>query len=324
MHQTATYKTYRMNSMQSLKNSLDAILPIIGDKKIIYLDYPLHSNIGDLLIMEGTLHFFKQHKLTLMDSFSVYDFDINLIKNKYNLNESIIVFHGGGNYGDLYAPHQNLRRTVFRELPNQKMLMLPQSLHYDSETTELEDISLISQLTNATFCVRDEASCNHFNKAGQPVLLVPDMAHSLYGSLKKSPTVKLNHLFFLRKDKEINLEQNNITNASVDWDDLIKESDQIKIRRFRKNLARLKKYRSLLPTKARPLFFVFWRRFSKSLIDRSSLYFSNHKEITTSRLHGYILAALLDMKTNYIDNSYHKLSRYTTCWITKASEKNNR
>lgn len=41
-----------MNStMIELKNKLKEILPFIKDKNdVIYLDYPMHHNVGDLLI----------------------------------------------------------------------------------------------------------------------------------------------------------------------------------------------------------------------------------------------------------------------------------
>lgn len=52
----------------NLKNKLNEILPFIKDKnEVIFLDYPVYLNVGDLLIYHGTENFFKE--ITLMLNF---------------------------------------------------------------------------------------------------------------------------------------------------------------------------------------------------------------------------------------------------------------
>ncbi|UIF89512.1 polysaccharide pyruvyl transferase family protein (plasmid) [Cupriavidus necator] len=41
-----------------------------------------------------------------------------------------IVFHGGGNLGDLYPLHDNFRKLVIKRYPNNKIVILPQTIHF--------------------------------------------------------------------------------------------------------------------------------------------------------------------------------------------------
>jgi len=46
--------------MYSIKSRLSEILDFIEDKNdVIFVDFPLYHNIGDLLIMSGTMKFFR-------------------------------------------------------------------------------------------------------------------------------------------------------------------------------------------------------------------------------------------------------------------------
>ncbi len=64
--------------------------------KIVYFDYPVYSNIGDLLIWKGTEKWIETnqhsvlHRLTRMDGIFPH------LKP-----EVIIICQGGGNFGDL-------------------------------------------------------------------------------------------------------------------------------------------------------------------------------------------------------------------------------
>lgn len=49
-----------IHPMDELKKRLESILDVIpSNSKIYYIDYPVHSNCGDLLIMKGTETFLK-------------------------------------------------------------------------------------------------------------------------------------------------------------------------------------------------------------------------------------------------------------------------
>ena len=72
--------------MYSLKSKLIKILDFIEDKNdVIFVDFPLHHNIGDLLIMAGTMKFFKNNSINVKLHLSAHNLNIDKACN-YPLN----------------------------------------------------------------------------------------------------------------------------------------------------------------------------------------------------------------------------------------------
>ena len=68
-----TRNTTPCSAMQELKQKLNFIADLIIDKNdVVYLDYPFHLNVGDLLIYHGTEEFFKQHNIQVCN-YHYYD-----------------------------------------------------------------------------------------------------------------------------------------------------------------------------------------------------------------------------------------------------------
>ena len=65
--------------MERLKERLSLITASIPKgSEVIYIDYPVHSNGGDILIMKGTEEFFKAHGIRVKARYSVLDFPDDL------------------------------------------------------------------------------------------------------------------------------------------------------------------------------------------------------------------------------------------------------
>lgn len=65
--------------MYALKAELLKILDFIEDKEdVIFVDYPLDHNVGDLLILHGTISFFENNSMNVKSHLSVYNIDIEL------------------------------------------------------------------------------------------------------------------------------------------------------------------------------------------------------------------------------------------------------
>lgn len=123
--------TPNVHPMDGLKNELRQILNVIPPgSNIYYIDIPVHSNGGDLLILKGTEAFFKDYGIHVRARYSVLDFPDSLLIPK----DHIIVLHGGGNFGDLYPQHQRLREKLVSEYPHHRIVMLPQTIFYKQET----------------------------------------------------------------------------------------------------------------------------------------------------------------------------------------------
>ena len=147
---------------------------------------------------------------------------------------------------------------------------------------------------------------------------MPDMAHHLYGNIKKARNKNNNSLYFLRKDCEINIQQSQVDITSdgspLDWEDLITIGDKVKIKALYKLLSISRKTNSYY---LKDIVDYFWRRHANKLTKRFAHMFSKYEEIITSRMHGHILSCLVDTNNTLIDNSYGKNSGYYQQWTNK-------
>ncbi|BFU59963.1 MULTISPECIES: polysaccharide pyruvyl transferase family protein [Rodentibacter] len=307
-----------MNStLISLKQKLAPIADLIKDKNdVFYLDYPLHLNVGDLLIYHGTEQFFKDHHINITLKRCEFDVDLNEIKRKITPNTTILL-HGGGNFGDLYPQHQKIRETMVQHFPNNRIIVLPQTLYFKDQKNLEKSAALFRRHNDCYLLARDERTEETFKQFSQKVSLSPDMAHELYGILptKKNSTDK--QLYFLRKDIEAsNVEKTILAtlppNANVkDWDDILSRVDDVvlafswRINKFanKQNWGWLK-----------DLFHQFWFAYTKRIVNRVAKIFLQNDSITTTRLHGHIFSCLLEIPNRVCDNAYGKNSGYANLW----------
>lgn len=63
---------------------------------------------------------------------------------------------------------------------------------------------------------------------------------------------------------------------------------------------------------------LFWQKYAEKQINKSVEMFCNHKIIYTDRLHGHILACLLNKEHYILDNSYGKNSSYIEQWTCNS------
>jgi len=114
--------------MAALSDRLDAVADAVPwEAPIIYFDVPVHFNIGDLLILAGTETWLKRHGRRVTHRFSVRDYRRFL---QSVTEDHVLLFHGGGNMGDLWREHEALRQDVLRRFPRNKAVLLPQTVHF--------------------------------------------------------------------------------------------------------------------------------------------------------------------------------------------------
>lgn len=308
------------SQMVELKSKLDKIISFIKDKNdVVFIDYPAHHNVGDLLIFHGAINLFQEHNVNIKVFRSVIDYNYDDLKDYVSVNTTILC-HGGGNFGDIYPIHQNLRETIANDFPENRIIILPQTAYYSSEEKFNKSQQILSKHKDLFLFARDEKTYNLFCKISSNSYLCPDMAHALYRKIKKSKRKKNEVLYFLRADCEINESQLSLNIPSdiapKDWADFINAND----RRFRSFISYMFSLSSYTNSSfLRNVTASLWRYHCKKLVLRSFLYFSQYNEVITSRMHGHILSCLVDVPNKIIDNSYGKNSGYYNQWTKGIS-----
>ena len=299
------------------KLAYKVIIPLFKNKKIAYLDIPIYYNVGDLLIYKATEEFIKIYNINVIYRSSFHNL------NHCKINEAdIILLQGGGNFGDLYPKHQKFREDIIKKYPKKIIICLPQSIQFKNELSMLESSVIFSSHDFFYLLVRDTVSYRIGKKFSTRVFLTPDIVENFNNFLiNMSYKLKLKNndckLFFLRNDIESNhtIDFDKDLKKIIDWHDFINFYDKL-----------ILKISILLSQKKifNKLHIYIWSSHVDILIARCIKYFRYYNFVETDRLHGYILAKLLNINVKLIDNNYKKNSRYYQQWnkINKVDDLN--
>lgn len=293
--------------------------PRLGGKRVHFFDVPVHTNTGDSLIFTGTLKLLKDVNADVVSWCSIYHRNVlkSIARSSKVKPGDVIICQGGGNFGDIYERHQSLRKRVVELYPNNQIILFPQSMHFNSDESLKADLSFFSQAKNFSICVRDEFSFNTLRENGlENSFLVPDIATCLVGHVKASSSpISNTKLNFLRADVESATNTSSKAGSeSVDWEDINPKVHESMMYFLRKIATKS----SLLGNSK-----LWWTLFSKAhrgLIGNASRVFSSYETIRTDRLHGMILAQLVERPCERLDNSYGKLIRYAQKWLSVKEE----
>jgi pyruvyl transferase EpsO len=301
--------------MAALSGKLETILPLFrGVRDIVYLDIPYHENVGDRLIHAGTEAFFRLHRFRIGYRCTLADFDEAALRSALG-PDTAIVLHGGGNFGTVWEAHQAFRERIVTRFPERRIVIMPQSVEFDSDAARDASASVFRSHRNLAICVRDRVSETMVRgRFTDEVVLAPDMAHALFGTLRPtSPPIDDRPLVLARRDRESVLAS--AMPGGIDWMTFLTARDRLVRRALSLCHGRAFRWRALgvLPSPV-----VFVRADANYLIRKAVRVFSPHAEIHTDRLHALLLACLLGRRVRYLDNSYGKLSRYVETWLADA------
>jgi pyruvyl transferase EpsO len=309
----STMNTVITHNKEILNNLMQTLVDNFNEhlykKKVVFVDYPMHLNVGDLLIAKGTEELFDILDVTVLDRLCVRNYQ-RLMKRKLG-NDVVIVLHGGGNFGDLYPHHQTLREEMIKAFPNNKILIMPQSVHYNDMKNLEANMNLFKHHKNLFMYVRDEYSYEVMAPYFEDDKLkqLPDMAFVAVSTFSKcSEKADENKVLKLSR-RDIEASSDCCEENTFDWDDIFTTQDY-KIYNFSRFLTRLENKLSL-NLKAD----LLWKIYSENVIKRAVNIFNQYQTVDTDRLHGMILTLLLEKNVIMRDNSYGKLGRFAKLWL---------
>jgi pyruvyl transferase EpsO len=311
-----------MSIMHSLKQRLSDITAVLPPSRpIVYLDYPIHNNVGDLLIHQGADAFLEDYNYSVLGRFSMHDFtrrgrddeaSLVLKSSVRDLDALVkrgcaIVLHGGGNFGDIWPQFQMFRELIISRYPGTPIVVLPQTIHFDNAVQRERSAQLLSAHRQVHVFVRDRESLAFLREANVGGELMPDMAHQLWGRPELAVAGPgSGTLVVRRRDRE---SRNAADATQFDWDELNGGLSRVTLRALRKWQTIDNPLRHWVPN------YALWRVYRDSLVARAVARFRPYAIIDTDRLHGMILAALMNKQVRYREGSYGKLQRYAGLWF---------
>lgn len=294
---------FPLSELSQLTEALLNNIKTLSGKNVVYVDYPLHKNIGDHLIYWGAQKALELNNNCIVGEFHSGNYFKKAVEDLVREHNAIIVCHGGGNFGDLYPKHQEFRLQVIADFQGCEIVVFPQSVYFESLAEQERQLAFFSQ-PNVTVHVRDNESLATLENAQVKTLLTPDCAHMLLDDLHEANAESRDGrlLKFRRRDIEATVD----SGTGFDWEDIIGRNDKTIYK-----AARLSS-RLHLPHKATTNLFKWY---SRRLMYNAKAHFDQYDVIDTDRLHGFLLAALIGKTIIHSDNSYGKIARYKSAWL---------
>lgn len=298
--------------MTILKANLRNILNYFDNsKRVLFFDYPLHTNVGDLLINLGTEEFFRDSHINVWKRYSCFD----LPRVIPNMDPDVVILcQGGGNFGDIYPYYQKGREALLERFPHNRIVVLPQTVYFKEQKAAKESIKRFKTHGNVHIFLRDEKSICTVQEGGLTTAsLMPDMAHYLWGTITRpDKSASRDTLRFIRRDAEAKPLLGSVPGdamPSYDWWTLL-PGFQLSAAKYLLRFISLQNHLGF-PWQKHHL----WYPMRDILISEAIKRFADYRRLETNRLHAMILGTLLKMPVSAGDNSYGKLSSYYKAWL---------
>ena len=285
---------------------------VIGDgASVTLLDMPSHRNAGDSMIWAGEMAYLADRRIDFISDLRRYDPEAI---RRATSDDSVILLHGGGNFGDVWPIFQAGRERVIADFPDRKIVQLPQTLKFHDLDNAKRANEILAAHPDFTVLVRDTRSM----RSGTEWL--PDVAleYSPDAALGWSPPHRevrdRGILVLQRNDHESRFDlagafapllssRDTITDwtmprsATARWHALKTPG---RLTSFAPGLRRNGAYQQVLQSAGRALMGLNLRH-AVELFEGRSL-------VITDRLHAHVLATLLGIPSIVFDNSYGKVS----------------
>lgn len=303
--------------IQKMRERIRSSLTPLITHDYVLLDLPYYDNIGDTLIWEGTLEFLKTLPYKCLYYASKDSFRYRKLSS-----DVVILLQGGGNFGDLYRLHSEFRKKIIALYPNNKIIILPQSVFYQTKQYVDADAQIYASHKSLYICARELYSFvflkEHFqNKC----LLVPDMAFYINVAKYRVSDNENRILYLRRKDKELASDTDHLRvpqNAEVhDWPTYEQSFSQAEL--VEKACYKIAKLVDLFGVRDKYKVKIDdWKRcyfYRKFYVQVGIDFLSPYSIIYTTRLHVMILGLLLGKKLFLINNTSGKVINYYTTWL---------
>jgi exopolysaccharide biosynthesis predicted pyruvyltransferase EpsI len=295
------YSTCPMAKLSQLL--LDCIaMKIPLDSRVALVGYPRHTNVGDNALWLGARAVLRRLRAHI-----VYCTDVSLYDREEMarlLGDGIIVIQGGGNIGDLWPTHQAFRERVLTDFPNNRVIQLPQSIHFDDPTNIQQVRNAFHAHRSFTLFVRDQPSAKIAkDMLGLTPVLAPDLAFALWPMQRVGRTIAP-YVFLRRTDHEA--AEINAPGETFDW---------LTPGRVEHCLNEKLPRAALFGRLGAIPYGAGLDQLCRIRVRRGIALLSRGHVVISDRLHGVLLSVLAGIPVVAIDNRVSKLSAFIGTWF---------
>ena len=293
---------------------LDDLRPLVRDADgAIILDFPNHNNFGDALLSQGLLTVLGDLGLPVR---VIRERDRDLkVQLERTSPHAVVIFNGGGNFGDLY-PHLHQRRLdVVALLGARRCVLAPQTMCFATRSPEATRRQL-EQHPSLTLLWRDQVSAEAARDwfPSHASYLVPDLAFGLASRLHGARRGSHDGpLVLARGDQESSglsgCREDLAGFPFHDW-----EHSRLSWWESRR-LARFIAFAELHPLTLEAAERSACRRIARLQTRRAIRQVVDRQVVLTDRLHGWILSCILGVPVVAVDTPHHKIRDLTTTWF---------
>jgi exopolysaccharide biosynthesis predicted pyruvyltransferase EpsI len=302
-------------AISRLQHVIDEVLtPLVPGRKCALLDFPHHPNVGDSAIWLGEQIFLSKLGVKPVFVCAAGNCDWNAMARAIGPDGAILI-HGGGNFGDVWPIHQQLREEVLDRFPDHRVLQLPQTVHFSDPNEANRTAAKIKKHGKFTLAVRDHKSLAFAQERFEcNVVLCPDMAFCI-GPIGAAESSDPRILLLLRSDKE--KRDHSPADAMLQSPDLLC-TDWLTESRTKTRLgARGRLFADMLRGRTGPtLRGSYYSALATERVRRGFRQLASFRYIVSDRLHVHILSTLLGRHHALLDNNYGKLSSFIAAWNT--------
>lgn len=300
-----------------LHAKINELLRPLIDRDFRLLEVPDYGNPGDMLIFQGEEAFLRTLPYRCLEASTMSSF---AARHPPVGSDELLVFSGGGYFGDLYPRAPDFQRAVLDRYPENPALILPQSVFFGNRSNLEKAIEFYGKRRNLTICLRDRRSYEFIREHfPNPAVLVPDMA--FFADLSEFRETLIapepgRRLLLARNDAELH-DSPELAHYRAepgieiaDWPSMVKPSAAQRIMNLlRRHPGRFGKL-------------IDWHAkhgFRKSILRRALGLLAPYETVISTRLHGAIMALLTGRQVAMLDNSYGKNRSLYETWLSDCS-----
>lgn len=312
------------NLNTELSERIDKTLaPLVAGRaeRICIIDPPHHPNVGDHAIFLGELSFIRRNfPYGRIDFFDTANYTPAC--DRFIWDSSVILLHGGGNFGEIWPRHHAIRMEILKRFPGIPIVQFPQSISFATQQAVDETARAIEKQGNFTLLVRDRNS-QQFAEKHFPCrsVLCPDMAFAL-GSLGRRPA-SVDIFCLLRTDKEVIADHAGVLQLLAKRSGSLEVADWIerpgsRVARWDKSIGHNWRRRPWTIAFSRSLALGVREKYARQRLSFGLDLLSKGSLVVTDRLHAHILSCLLGVRHLLFDSLDGKISALHDTWTRSA------